>query len=61
LVVQKLLISLPLRSDSKVSVIEEAMDLTKMTMDELHGILTSYEMRTDTENGHPNREAILKP
>jgi hypothetical protein len=60
LVVQKVLRSLPLRYDAKVSTIEETRDLTKMTMDELHGTLTTYEMRTDTENGQPNREATFK-
>jgi len=48
LVVQKLLRSLPLRYDAKVSTIEETRDLTKMTMGELHGSLIAYEMRTCT-------------
>jgi hypothetical protein len=54
------LISLPLRYDSKVSTIEETRDLTKMTMDELHGTLTTYEMRTYTKNRQPNRETTFK-
>jgi hypothetical protein len=29
-------------------------------MDELHGTLTTYEMRTDTENGQPNRQASFR-
>jgi hypothetical protein len=49
--------SLPLRYDAKVSAIEETRDLTKLGMDELHGTLTSYEMRTNIKNGHSNREA----
>jgi hypothetical protein len=48
LVVQKVLRSLLLKYDVKVSAIEETRDLTKMTMDELHGSLIAYEMRTDT-------------
>jgi hypothetical protein len=48
LVVQKVLRSLPLRYDAKVSSIEETRDLRKMTMDELHGILATYEMITYT-------------
>jgi hypothetical protein len=48
LVVQKVLRSLPLRYDAKVSTIEENRYLTKMTMDELHGSLIAYEMRTGT-------------
>jgi hypothetical protein len=48
LVVQKVLRSLVLKYDAKVSAIEETRDLTKMTMDELHGSLIAYEMRTGT-------------
>jgi hypothetical protein len=48
LVVHKALKSLPLRYDVKVLIIEETRDLTKMTIDELRGTLTTYEMRTDT-------------
>ena len=47
--------SLPLRYDAKVSAIEESRDLTKMIMDELHGTLTSYEMRTYIEDGQSTR------
>jgi hypothetical protein len=46
LVVQKVLRSLILKYDAKVSATEETRDLTKMTMDELHGSLIVYEMRT---------------
>jgi hypothetical protein len=31
-----------------------------MTMDELHGTLTTYKMRTYRKNGHPNRETYFK-
>jgi hypothetical protein len=48
--VQKVLMSLPLRFDAKVSTIEEMKDLEKLMMDEIHGILTAYEMRTKKEN-----------
>ena len=34
-----------MRHDSKVSMLEERDDLKKVTVDELHGILTAYEMR----------------
>ena len=60
LVLQKVLRSLPLRYDAKVSTIEENRDMTKMTMDELHGALTTYEMRTNKKIGQPNREASFK-
>jgi hypothetical protein len=52
--------SLLLKYDAKVSVIEETRDLTKMTMDELHGILMAYEMRTGIESDQPNNEAAFK-
>jgi hypothetical protein len=44
-VVQKVLRTLPSRFDPKISSIEEMKDLDSLTMDELHGILTAYEMR----------------
>ncbi|KAH9328152.1 hypothetical protein KI387_000260, partial [Taxus chinensis] len=43
-VVQKVLRSLTPKFDPKVSTIEEVKDLKVMLMDELHGILTAYEM-----------------
>jgi hypothetical protein len=60
LVVQKVLRSLLLKYDVKVSAIEETRDLTKMTMDELHRSLIAYEMRTGTESHQPNNEAAFK-
>jgi hypothetical protein len=60
LVVQKVSRSLLLMYDAKVSTIEETRDLTKMTMDELHGPLIAYEMRTGTESDQPNNEAAFK-
>ena len=50
MIVQKVRRSLPLRYDAKISAIEESQDLTKMTMDELYGILTTYKMRKNVEN-----------
>ena len=46
IVVQKVLISLPMRYDPKVSTLEDRDNIDKLTMDELHGIITTYEMRT---------------
>jgi hypothetical protein len=47
MIVQNVLSSLPLIFDAKVSAIEYSMkDLDKLTMDELHGILTAYEIGT---------------
>ena len=50
IIVQKILRSLPMRFDSKIFAIEERSDLTTMIVDELHGTLTAYEMRTKQED-----------
>ena len=57
-VVEKVLRSLSPRFESKVSAIEEKENLRNLTMSQLHGILTAYEMR----KGGPldRREAIFK-
>jgi hypothetical protein len=49
-IVQKVLRSLPMRFDPKISALEEREDLDSISMDELHGIFTAYEMRTEQEN-----------
>ena len=41
---QKVLISLPMIFDPKISTLEERVDLDSISMDELHGIFTAYEM-----------------
>ena len=46
-IVQKLLRSLPMRFNPKISALEEISDLDSISMDKLHGIFTSYEMRTE--------------
>ena len=58
-IVQKILRSLPMRFDSKISAIEERSDLNTMTMDELHGTLTTYEMRIEQEDP-ARKEAAFK-
>ncbi|XP_043705471.1 uncharacterized protein LOC122655331 [Telopea speciosissima] len=49
-VCQKILRSVLPRYDSKVSVIEEAKDLDIITLDEVHGTLKTYEMRTEKDD-----------
>jgi hypothetical protein len=39
-----------MRFDSNISALEEREDLATLTMDELHGTLTAYEMRTEKDN-----------
>ena len=48
-----------MRYESKVSTLEEQDDLKKVTVDELHGILTAYEMRTGQDK-NSKKEATLK-
>jgi hypothetical protein len=49
-IVQKILRSLPMRFNPKISTLEERSDMDSISMDELHGIFTAYEMRTEEEN-----------
>jgi hypothetical protein len=49
-IVQKVLRSLPMRFNPKKSTLEERSDLNSINMDELYGIFTTYEMRTEQEN-----------
>jgi hypothetical protein len=49
-IVQKVLRSLPMRLNPKISALEERSDLNSISMDELHGIFTTYEMRTKQKN-----------
>jgi hypothetical protein len=46
-IVQKVLRSLPMRFNPKISTLEERLDMNSISMDELHGIFTAYEMRTE--------------
>jgi hypothetical protein len=55
-IVQKILRSLPMRFNPKISALEERLDLDSITMDELHGIFIAYEMRTEHEN--PNVKEV---
>jgi hypothetical protein len=46
IIVQRVLRSLPMIFDPNISSLEERAELDTLSMDELHGILTTYEMRT---------------
>ena len=48
-----------MRFDSKALALEERKDLDKLSTDELHGILTTYEMRTEQEKT-PRKETTFK-
>ena len=58
-VVSKELRTFPMKYDSKVSTLEEWDDLDDMTIDEIHGIFTAYEMRTGL-NEPSRKEASFK-
>jgi hypothetical protein len=47
---QKVLRSLPMRFNPKISTLEERLDLNSIIIDELHGIFTTYEIKTEQEN-----------
>jgi hypothetical protein len=49
-IVQKVLRSLPMRFNPKISTLEERSYPNSISMEELHGIFTAYEMRTEQEN-----------
>jgi hypothetical protein len=49
-IVQKVLRSLPMRFEPKISILEERADMNSISMDELHGIFTAYEMRIEEVN-----------
>ena len=57
-VARNILRTLPMRYDSKVSTLEEWDDLKKVTVDELHGILTTYEMRTGQDKNQKKEAAF---
>jgi hypothetical protein len=58
-IIQKVLKPLPMRFYPKISTLEEREDLNSITMDEIHGIFTAYEMRIEQENPYV-KEATLK-
>jgi hypothetical protein len=49
-IVQKVLRSPPMIFDPKITKLEERADLNSISMGELHGIFTTYEMRTEQKN-----------
>jgi hypothetical protein len=58
-IVQKVLRYLLMIFDPKISALEERVDLDSISMNELHGIFTTYEMRNEQEN-LDMKEAYLK-
>jgi hypothetical protein len=57
-IVQKVLRYFPMRFNPKISTLEERLDLDSISMDKLHGIFTTYEMRTEQENPDVKKASI---
>jgi hypothetical protein len=57
--IEKILRTLPILYNPKVSALEDRDNLDKLTMDELYGILTTYELILGHEN-HSQGEAAFK-
>ena len=60
-IVQMILRSLPMRFNPNISALEERSDLNSISMDELHGIFTTYEMRTEQENPDEKKQPSKHP
>jgi hypothetical protein len=58
-IVQKVLRYLPMRFDPKILALEERVDIDSISMDELYGIFTAYEIRIEQENTDI-KEAVFK-
>eukprot|EP00253_Pinus_taeda_P001846 PITA_01846 len=61
MIVQKILRSLPMRFNAKVSAIEEMDNLKDLKMDQLHGTLIASEMRVGIEKFEPKEETFKFP
>ena len=59
-IVEKILRSLPHKYDNLVITIEEAKDLTILTMDELMGILQTHEHRINRSTTSSSQEQAFK-
>ena len=55
-IVDKVLRTLPMAYNPKVSTLEDRQDTKKITLDELYGILTPYELRIAREN--PSKKEV---
>ena len=58
-IVDKVLRTLPMVYNPKVSTLEDWEDINKLTLDELYGILIAYELRIGREN-HSKEERTFK-
>ena len=58
-IVDKVLRTLPMAYNPKMSTIEDRENISSLTLDELYGILVAYELRIGWEN-HSKEEASFK-
>ena len=58
-IVDKVLRTLPMVYNPKVSTLEDREDIIKLTLDKLYGILIAYELRIRREN-HSKEETTFK-
>jgi len=59
IVVRNILKTLPTRFNPKVFVVEERSNMTNLSINELHLILTAYEMRIEEEDGTSHLETTF--
>ena len=59
IIVRNILKIFPARFNPKVSVLEDRSNLTNLSIDELHGILTAYEMRIEEEDDTSDLETTF--
>ena len=57
-IVEKVLGSLPMIYNPKISTLEDIEDLEKLTMEELYGILIAYEMRIGQDNSQKKKATL---
>ena len=57
-IVDKILRTVPMVYNPKVSTLEDQENLSTLTLDELYGILTTYELRIGRENFPKEEEAF---
>jgi hypothetical protein len=58
IIVQKVLRSLPMRFDPKISALDERAYLSTISMDEIHEIFAGYEMRTNQYNSSKTKSTF---
>lgn len=54
IIIKNLSSSMSFKYEPKISIVEEAKDIDKLTLDELHGIFTTYEMNMG--NAEPSKK-----